>query len=147
LIDFEGGGEGRNQLAWILDEYSRNPASRKSKWQATTYDPYRDVSSTAQLEFPCLQQVSFTFVRPNGLVVNAFYATQQILRKGYGNYLGLSRLGAFMAEEMGRSLARVNVFVGVAQMDNDIGKTSSLIEPVVESVRDVLRSESGRWAA
>lgn len=118
LVDYEGGGEGFNQLAWILDEYHRNPNGRRSKWQASTFDPYRDFNPTALLEFPCLQQVSFTFSADGGLIVNAFYATQQVIRKAYGNYLGLSRLGRFMAHEMGLNMERLNIFVGVAQADN-----------------------------
>lgn len=117
LVDFEGGGAGFNQLKWILDEYDRNPSTRKSKWQATTFDPYRDFSTTAQQEFPCLQQVSFTFSDDGGLIVNAFYATQQMIRKAYGNYLGLSRLGRFVAHEMEVNMERLNVFIGVAQAD------------------------------
>ncbi len=117
LIDFEGGGAGFNQLDWILTEYHRNPKTRASKWQATTFDPYRDFSTTAQQEFPCLQQVSFTFSDDGGLILNAFYATQQIIRKAYGNYLGLSRLGRFMAKEMGVRMERLNVFIGIAKAD------------------------------
>lgn len=118
MIDFEGGGKGFNQLEWVLNEYRRNPSARRSKWQVTTFDPTRDFNTTALLEFPCLQQVSFTFSDDGGLIVNAFYATQQIIRKGYGNYLGLCRLGRFMANEMGLKMERLNVFVGVAQADD-----------------------------
>lgn len=134
LVDFEGSGKGFNQLAWLLDEYDRNPNGRRSKWQATTFDPYRDMLATAQLEFPCLQQVSFTFSGKNGLVVNAFYATQQIVHKGYGNYLGLARLGAFMASQMHRRLERLNVFVGIAKMDK-IGKTDGDFAKMLSTVR------------
>ncbi len=72
--------------------------------QATTFDPGRDHVADARLIFPCLQQVSFVPTK-EGLVVNAFYATQQIFDKAYGNYLGLAQLGAFMAHEMGMPLA------------------------------------------
>jgi hypothetical protein len=137
MVDFEGGGGGFNQLAWILDEYDRNPSGRRSKWQATTFDPRRDMLTTAQLEFPCLQQVSFTFSADDGLVVNAFYATQQIVHKGYGNYLGLARLGAFMASQMHRRLERLNVFVGIAKMDK-IGKTDADFAAMLAAVRDEL---------
>jgi hypothetical protein len=147
MVDFEGGGKGINQLKWILDEYDRNPSGRRSKWQATTFDPYRDMSSTAQLEFPCLQQVSFTFSGKDGLVVNAFYATQQIVHKGYGNYLGLARLGAFMAFQMKRRLERLNVFVGIAKMDK-IGKTDSDFVALLKVAREELATaRGGRHAA
>ena len=117
LVDLNGDGKGPNQLKWMIEEYLAYPRSRRtSKFQATTFDPVRDYTSAGQLEFPCLQQVSF--VPENGsLHMNAFYATQQIARKGYGNYLGLARLGAFMACEMGLRFEQLSVFVGVAKMD------------------------------
>jgi len=137
MVDFEGGGKGFNQLKWILDEHDRNPRGRRSKWQATTFDPTRDMLTTALLEFPCLQQVSFAFSGDAGLVLNSFYATQQIVHKGYGNYLGLARLGAFMASQMGRQFERLNVFVGIAKMDK-IGKTDPDFTKMLAAVRNEL---------
>jgi hypothetical protein len=39
--------------------------------------------------------------------VVALYANQLLIEKAYGNYLGLYRLGKFMAGEMGLTLKRV----------------------------------------
>jgi hypothetical protein len=97
--------------------------------QATTFDPGRDHVASAQLGFPCLQQVSFEPTAA-GLVVNAFYATQQIFDKAYGNYLGLAQLGAFMSHEMGMCLARLNVMVGVAKLER-ITKSDPDLAPLV----------------
>ncbi|HEX3863654.1 MAG TPA: hypothetical protein VHY35_18380 [Stellaceae bacterium] len=136
LVDLNGGGKGPNQLKWIIDEYNDHPKARRtSKFQATTFDPIRDYSSTGQLEFPCLQQVSFTF-DDGKLALNGFYATQQIARKAYGNYLGLSRLGAFMAAEMNLQFEQLNVFVGLAKMD--VQKTDTALQTLLTSVREYL---------
>jgi hypothetical protein len=105
-----------NQLEWLLSQYGSRAGVRRSMLQATTFDPGRDHVASAQLGFPCLQQVSFEPTTA-GLVVNAFYATQQIFDKAYGNYLGLAQLGAFMAHEMDIPLARLNVMVGVAKLE------------------------------
>ncbi|MYB13463.1 MAG: thymidylate synthase [Rhodospirillaceae bacterium] len=105
-----------NQLEWILSQYKSRKGVRRSMLQATTFDPGRDHVTSAQLGFPCLQQVSFE-PTSEGLITNAFYATQQIFDKAYGNYLGLAQLGAFMAHEMGIRLARLNVMVGVAKLE------------------------------
>lgn len=105
-----------NQLEWILSQYGSRAGVRRSMLQATTFDPGRDHVASAQLGFPCLQQVSFEPTAA-GLVVNAFYATQQIFDKAYGNYLGLGQLGAFMAHEMDMPLARLNIMVGVAKLE------------------------------
>ncbi|MCK1333440.1 thymidylate synthase [Bradyrhizobium sp. CW9] len=146
LVDYQGNDEGHNQLEWILEEYARSPTQRVSQFQATTFNPLLDHSRTAQLEFPCLQHVSFVPMQDGTLAMNAFYATQQIFRKGYGNYLGLCRLGAFMAAEMGLKLGRVFINVGVAKMD--VRKTDPEIEQFAEFVKQALSAaDEGKKAA
>jgi thymidylate synthase len=145
LVDLNGGGKGPNQLKWLLDEYDQHPNSRRaSKFQATTFDPARDHSSTSLLEFPCLQQVSFTF-DDGALQMNAFYATQQIARKAYGNYLGLARLGAFVANQMKLRFEQLNIFIGIAQMD--IGKTHADVVELLDVVRKYLPADQDRRSA
>lgn len=122
-----------NQLEWILSQYESRPGVRRSMWQATTFDPARDHSATAQLGFPCLQHVSFVPTKA-GLVANAFYATQQLFDKAYGNYFGLAQLAAFIAHEMGIPLARLNVTIGVAKLER-ISKTDSAMKPLIEAAR------------
>jgi hypothetical protein len=118
-----------NQLEWILSQFHARMGVRRSMLQATTFDPGRDHVASAQLGFPCLQQVSFEPTAA-GLVVNAFYATQQIFDKAYGNYLGLAQLGAFMGHEMDMCLARLNVMVGVAKLER-ITKSDPDFAPLV----------------
>jgi len=140
LVDLNGDGKGPNQLKRLLDDYREHPKARRtSKFQATTFDPARDYTAAGQLEFPCLQQVSFVF-EDGALQLNAFYATQQIARKGYGNYLGLARLGAFVASQMGLSFKQLNVFVGLAKMD--VAKS----DPDLEALLKVVQAHVGTRA-
>jgi hypothetical protein len=125
-----------NQLEWILSQYNSRAGIRRSMLQATTFDPGRDHVASAQLGFPCLQQVSFEPTAA-GLVVNTFYATQQIFDKAYGNYLGLAQLGAFMAQEMDMPLARLNVMVGVAKLER-ITKSDPDFAPLVAAARTLV---------
>lgn len=122
-----------NQLEWILSQYESRPGVRRSMFQATTFDPARDHTASALVGFPCLQQVSFVPTAA-GLVVNAFYATQQLFDKAYGNYLGLAQLAAFMAHEMKIPLARLNVTVGVAKLER-ISKTDVALEPLIAAAK------------
>jgi hypothetical protein len=81
-----------------------------------------------------LQHVSFV---PNdgGLIINSFYATQQVFEKAYGNYLGLCRLGHFMASEMHLTLERMNCVIGVEKLDfSPKSKLSSLVEAARKAV-------------
>ncbi len=122
-----------NQLEWILSQYDSRAGVRRSMLQATTFDPHYDHVASAQLGFPCLQQVSFE-PTATGLVVNAFYATQQIFDKAYGNYLGLAQLGAFMSHEMDIPLARLNVMVGVTKLER-ITKSDPDLAPLVAAAK------------
>lgn len=132
----EGEGERNNQLEWIIKQYGDRHSVRRSALQAAIFDPERDHITDAQLGFPCLQQISFV---PEGgvLVMNAFYAKQSLFQKAYGNYLGLCRLGLFMAGEMGLTLQRLNVTVGVAELEM-LSKSHPLIKELQKAAESVL---------
>ena len=103
------GDKGINQLEKIL-EFWNDDIYRRSALQAGIFDPYRDHRHLKILGFPCLQQVVFHPIGSKGrggLKVVALYANQLIIEKAYGNYLGLYRLGKFMASEMGLTLKRI----------------------------------------
>lgn len=112
-----GGPKGKeNQLDFAIDTYMSRKGVRRSVLQVAVFDPSRDHSAAAQLGFPCLQHVTFAPVG-NTLCVNAFYATQYLVERAYGNYVGLCRLGRFVSHEMGLRLTRVTCFTGIAEVD------------------------------
>jgi len=86
--------------------------------QAATFDPLRDLTTSGQPSFPCMQHIAFnTDIKNHSLELTAFYATQQLYVKAYGNWLGLCRLGAFIAGESGLKLTRFTCFANVQKMD------------------------------
>jgi len=129
--------EDGNQLEHIIKTFREGKIKRDSALQASVFDPARDHSRGAQQGFPCMQHVTFVKSDDDSLVMNAFYATQQLYRKAYGNYLGLLRLGYFMAGEMGLPLGRLNVFVGVEKL-GPISKSSALLKPVIDVAQAAL---------
>jgi len=104
-----------NQLQHIIDTY-RGGNHRRSALQAAIFDPASDHTNSRQLGFPCLHQVAFTPVGDTGLAVTGFYATQYMFDRAYGNYLGLCRLGRFMAAQMGLQLVRMTCIAAVAKL-------------------------------
>lgn len=140
LISYGRGPCDGNQLEWILSQFNAREGVRRSMFQASVFDPGRDHVATAQLQFPCLQHVSFEPTR-EGLVVNAFYATQQLFVKAYGNYLGIAQLAAFMAHEMKMKLIRMNVIIGVAKFER-ISKTDPQLAPLLSAARACVTPES-----
>ena len=133
LVSYGRGPCDGNQLEWILSQFEGREGVRRSMFQASVFDPERDHVANAQLQFPCMQHVSFEPTEA-GLVVNAFYATQQLFVKAYGNYLGIAQLGAFMAHEMKLKMNRMNVLVGVAKFER-ISKSDQALAPLVAAAR------------
>ena len=116
LISFGGGAciqNGVNQLEHVIETWHKGN-HRRSALQAAVFDPCTDHTHQRQRGFPCLQQVAFAPIGNGGLSVTGFYATQYILERAYGNYLGLCRLGRFMAHEMNLRLDRVTCIASVA---------------------------------
>lgn len=68
--------------------------------------------------FSCLSHVSVT-IHDGALCLSALYRNQHLVRKGYGNYLGLARLGWALAHEAGLSLGEVLVLATHA--DAEVG--------------------------
>ncbi len=132
LVNYGRGPNDGNQLEWIISQYRSKDGIRRSMFQASIFDPGRDHRPDPYLQFPCLQHISIVPTQ-DGLILNAFYATQQLLDKAYGNYLGLSRLGAFIAHEMGMKLIRLNVTIGVAKLER-IGKTDPDLSPLTSAI-------------
>jgi hypothetical protein len=105
----------KNQLNHIIKDWHRRRARprrpRQSALQVSCFDPAKDHTGQAVRGFPCLQQISFTYDDDGGLAVNAYYPTQYIFDRAYGNYLGLSHLGQFMAHELRLRLVRMNCYI------------------------------------
>ena len=96
-----------------------------SALQAGIFDPFQDHIKTRIPGFPCLQQIVFHPHGPNGsegMTLVAFYANQLLLEKAYGNYLGLFRLGRFMAGEMGLKLRGILCVASNLKLSDRSGK-------------------------
>ncbi len=105
-----------NQLRHIAETYHQKGNHRRSALQASVFDPTRDHVHSRILGFPCLHQVGFTRVGDSGLCVTGFYPLQYHFEKAYGNYLGLCRLGRFMAAQMGLNLLQMTCVTGALKL-------------------------------
>jgi hypothetical protein len=114
LIDFNGKV---NQLEIIIQSVENDSSVRRSKLQASIFDPKTDHINGPYQGFPCLQHVTFFVSENGGLVLNSFYAIQLLYKKAYGNWLGLINLGKFMANELKLKFEQLNCYVGVEQLE------------------------------
>jgi hypothetical protein len=121
-----------NQLERILEIWERDKKKgrhpRHSALQATIFDPAKDHHGAALCGFPCLQQVSFNY-HDNFLTISAYYPTQYLFDRGYGNYLGLCHLGQFMAKQMRLTFSGLVCFIGSCHLGGT-GMTKSALTPL-----------------
>lgn len=130
--------ETKNQLEHIISLWPKNgehPRPKQSSLQVACFDPIKDLNRSRRGGFPCLQQVSFTYDDTGGLAVNAYYPTQYVFDRAYGNYLGLCYLGYFMAHGMSLDLVRLNCFIGRPELG---GVTKTALRKLEETVNDTL---------
>jgi hypothetical protein len=113
---------GINQLEKIIRDLN-GPRSRRSGLQIALFDPTQDHRNTPYLGFPCLQQIAFAESKA-GLVLSAFYPMQYLYERAYGNFLGLVKLGRFVADQTALKLARVVCVAGIGK--REISKRDAL---------------------
>lgn len=112
------GATGKNQLEIIIDSLKDPNSKRRSKLQASIFNPLLDHKKSVFQGFPCLQHVTFYKSENGGLILNSFYAMQYLYQRAYGNWLGLINLGKYVAGEANLEFERFNCFVGVEKLDN-----------------------------
>lgn len=128
-----------DQLEWMCDLLRRDRRSRESALQITCFDPAKDHTGQPVRGFPCLQQIGFSYGEDSSFALHAFYPTQYIFDRAYGNYLGLCQLGSFVAHETELSFARLNCFVGKAERGTP--RKRDLL-PLVTACRESLDQKS-----
>jgi thymidylate synthase len=131
-----------NQLEQIISKWHSGNHCH-SALQAGIFDPFQDHVNIRIPGFPCLQQVAFHPHGANGaegVTVVAFYANQLLLEKAYGNYLGLFRLGRFMAGEMGLKLRNITCFASNLKLSDRSGKKRDC-EPLMRALKKELADE------
>ena len=124
-----------NQLEFALDSFG--PGMRRSVLQVGVFDPRKDHSAGRRRGFPCLQHLSFVPDEDGNLSVNAFYASQFMVERAYGNYLGICRLGRFVGHALGLPLTRVTCHVGLASLDASKSALAGVLAEVEAAIGKV----------
>ena len=124
-----------NQLEFALSAF--RAGMRRSVLQVGVFDPRKDHSAAIRSGFPCLQHLSFAPDKAGNLSVNAFYASQFMVERGYGNYLGICRLGRFVAHELDIPLTRVTCHIGVAMLDGTKRSVAGVLAAVEAEIGKV----------
>jgi hypothetical protein len=114
MISFGSGPQDGNQLQHLIDIWRNGTVRRPTAFQVNVFNPARDHTRQRLRGFPCLQHVCFTPLDKGKLAVLAVYPSQYLFERGYGNYLGLYRLGRFLAEELDLDFTQLTCAIGIA---------------------------------
>ena len=143
MMRFSGTRNGRphsvDQLQFVIGLLKRPRRSRHSALQIACFDPAKDHTGQAVRGFPCLQQVSVAQDDQGHLAINAYYPTQYIFDRAYGNYLGLCHLGQFLAHETGLEFSRLTCFIGQPIL-GDVRKRD--LRPLADLVRTRIAAQA-----
>jgi hypothetical protein len=120
LIGLDGRG---NQLDGVIELYKAG-IHRRTALQISLFDPQRDRTRQPRRGFPCLDHVALGPFGAGGLEITGLYVTQHLYAKAYGNYLGLARVGRFVAHELGLELRRLTCVSLIARLDDGVAKGS-----------------------
>lgn len=116
-----GGDEPFNQLEYIVDRLIKQRKPRRGGRGGPLSSAYEvgltvpdggdlRVQAPGQdrrlMSFPCLSHISFT-LEADKLNLAALYRNQYFVTRAYGNYLGLTRIGDFIAREVGVQLGEI----------------------------------------
>ena len=76
----------------------------------------RSANDDGRRGFPCMSSCSFQLDHDR-LHLLAIYRYEYLVEKGYGNYLGLARLQAYVAGEAGLRAGKLTIMCGLVQAD------------------------------
>ena len=82
---------------------------------------------TSPMDFPCLSFCSFQLDRDQ-LHLTAHYRSQYLVQRGYGNYLGLARLQAYVAAAVGVTSGQLLVVAGLVHADTAKYRVCAVVE-------------------
>jgi hypothetical protein len=147
LIAFGRGPEGGNQIEHLIKNYEAG-VSRPTAMVLNVFDHERDAPLGQRVRgFPCMKGIELTPLGGGKVAIKADYPAQYLFERGYGNYLGLCRLGKFIAWGLGLELTQFTCTVGIASTGDvpkrELAALADALRVMVEGHRaTVLNGES-----
>jgi thymidylate synthase len=98
----------------------------RNVYEMTIYDPTRDAKKISNRQ--CLSFLSFKLNSGHQLLLTAVYRNHAYISRGLGNFIGLGRLQAFVAEQSGATLGSLTCISTHAEIDHFRNNRSGTVE-------------------
>ena len=155
LVAWDGpDGTPVNQLAAVAAKLKKYADPTLRYWSSSDYElavehPVLDLRTQmpgrngGAIGFPCLSHISLTVER--GVVhLTALYRNQHLIRKAYGNYVGLAALGRALCHHAGLQLGTITVVATHA--DAEVGSSAGFghgeVTKLVHDAHDALANHN-----
>jgi len=88
----------------------------RNVYELTIYDPTRDAGKISNRQ--CLSFLSFKLTPDHQLLLTAVYRNHAYISRGLGNFIGLGRLQAFVAQQSGATLGSLTCVSTHAEIEH-----------------------------
>ncbi len=98
----------------------------RNAYEMTVFDPTRDAGKVSNRQ--CLSFLSFKLTHENRLLLTVMYRNHAYIARGLGNFIGLGRLMAFVAEQSGATLGSLTCISTHAEIDHGKNTRDGVVE-------------------
>jgi thymidylate synthase len=109
-----------DDLVHFMREQITSGRTYRNVYEMTVFDPTRDAGKVSNRQ--CLSFLSFKLTHDNRLLLTVMYRNHMYIARGLGNFIGLGRLQAFVAQQTGAGMGSLTCISTHAEIDH--GRTT-----------------------
>ena len=107
-----------------LSEELEHSGPKSSRYEINIYSEAHD---TSPMSFPCLAHLS-VHLHGGEIHLQAVYRNESLIDRGYGNYLGLAQLQAYIAKQAGAEPGELMITAGHAELGGQRGAVTRMLK-------------------
>ena len=108
--------------------------NKSSRYEISIYSEQHDVEM--EYGFPCLAHLS-VHMHERRLYMQAIYRNEFVIERGYGNFLGLAELQAYIARSVELDVGELVITIGHGQFDGTKGRSEEILGSLWEDIEEL----------
>ena len=114
-----------DDLVHIMQMQLQSNRTYRNVYEMTVYDPTRDAGKVSNRQ--CLSFLSFKLTHEEQLNLTVMYRNHAYIARGLGNFIGLGRLLAFVADQSGATVGSLTCISTHAEIDYGTKRRNDLV--------------------
>jgi thymidylate synthase len=115
-----------NQLSETIRKLTEELGHKGPKSSRYEINIYSEAHDKNPMSFPCLAHLS-VHLHSGEIHLQAVYRNESLIERGYGNYLGLAQLQAYIAEQAGVQPGELMITAGHAELGGQRGAVTGML--------------------